>query len=653
MCLNVCNIGLKKFPDELNLLCLKARTSITLKLFNEANKNLKKAIQIDSDFIMARDTHGDLLLIQGKPIEALKEYKHVRELDPNHFQIEEKIKRAETVRQELENLLNDRAKKKDKASQKRMSFKDEIKKAVAFEKEGSKQEAEDIYRDILKKDSGHVEASTLLARIAMDYQHYKDAEIFLKNALKKAPDYARAWSDLVRAQQEQDKHHEATESAEQLVIINPDFPESHMIYAGAVGAAGDHHGAIKAYQQVIELDANKPGAYSSMAHHLKTIGQTEEAIKAYRQSIKIKPDHTEAYWSLANLKTFKFEDREINTMKRLLKDNNLSDEARVHLNNALGFEYESQENFRKAFAHFHECNLLRRKSESYDPVETVNQHEKIISTFNENIFRKSTTTKSDVTPIFIVGLPRSGSTLIEQILSSHSQIEGTYELNDLPKTINSIRRKHASEKRTFPEGVKDFTTEQWQAIGNEYLESTKQYRTEKPFFIDKTPNNFIFVGALKLAIPNAKIINARRHPLDSCLGSYKQLFASGQPFTYDLFELGEYYLEYQKLMDFWHKTLPDFVLDVHYEDVVQNLEEEILRILEFCELPFEEDCIYFYKTKRAVKTASSEQVRQPIYSSSVDLWKKYEDHLGDLIETLGDLLLKLPINQQPKAISKS
>ena len=637
----------------MNLLCLKARTSITLKLFNEANKNLKKAIQIDSDFIMARDTHGDLLLIQGKPFEALKEYRHVRELDPNHFQIEEKIKRAETVRQELENLLKDRAKKKDKTPQKRMSFEDEIKKALAFEKEGSKQEAEDIYRDILKKDSGHVEASTLLARIAMDYQHYKDAEIFLKNALKKAPDYARAWSDLVRAQQEQDKHHEATESAEQLVIINPDFPESHMIYAGTVGAAGDHHGAIKAYQKAIELDANKPGAYSSMAHHLKTIGQTEEAIKAYRQSIKIKPDHTEAYWSLANLKTFQFEDREISTMKRLLKDNNLSDEARVHLNNALGFEYESQENFKKAFAHFHECNLLRRKSESYDPVETVNQHEKIISTFNENIFSKSAATKSDVTPIFIVGLPRSGSTLIEQILSSHSQIEGTYELNDLPKTINSIRRKHSSEKRNFPEGLKDFTTEQWQAIGNEYLESTKQYRTEKPFFIDKTPNNFIFIGALKLAIPNAKIINARRHPLDSCLGSYKQLFASGQPFTYDLFELGEYYLEYQKLMDFWHKTLPDFVLDVHYEDVVQNLEEEILRILEFCELPFEEDCIYFYKTKRAVKTASSEQVRQPIYSSSVDLWKKYEDHLGDLIETLGELLLKLPISQQPKAISKS
>ena len=653
MCLNVCNIGLKKFPDELNILCLKARTSITLKLFNEANKNLKKAIQIDPDFIIARDTYGDLLLIQGKPIAALEEYRRVRELDPNHFQIKEKIKRAKTVRQELENLLKERTKKKDKSSPKKMSFEDEIKKALAYEKEGRKQEAEDIYRDILKKDSGHVEASTLLARIAMDYQHYNDAEVFLKNALKKAPDYARAWSDLVRAQQEQDKHSEATESAAQLIKINPDFPESHMIYAGAVGAAGNHHGAIKAYQKAVELDANKPGAYSSMAHHLKTVGQTEEAIKAYRQSIKVKPDHTEAYWSLANLKTFQFEDTEINSMKKLLKDNNLSDESRVHLNNALGFEYESQENFRKAFAHFHECNLLRRKSESYDPVETVTQHEKIISTFNENLFSQSTATKSDVTPIFIVGLPRSGSTLIEQILSSHSQIEGTFELNDLPKTINSIRRKHSSGKRNFPDGVKDFSTEQWQTIGNEYLKSTEQYRTKKPYFIDKTPNNFIFIGALKLAIPNAKIINARRHPLDSCLGSYKQLFASGQPFTYDLFELGEYYLEYQKLMDYWHKTLPDFVLDVHYEDVVQNLEQEILRMLEFCELPYEESCLYFYETKRAVKTASSEQVRQPIYSSSIDLWQNYEDHLEDLIETLRDLLLELPINQQPKVISKS
>lgn len=649
MCLNVCNIALKRFPEELNFLCLKARTSITLKLFDEAKKSLNKALKINSDFVIAREIYGDLMLIQGKPNEALREYRRVQGLHSKHPNIDEKIKRAVNLNKQLKDLQAKRTKTKT-TSQKTMSFEEEIKKALELEKEDNKKDAEDIYRGILKKDSSHVEASRLLARIAMDYQHFKDAEVFLKNALNTAPDYSRAWSDLVRAQQEQDKHQEATESAEQLLTLNPEVPESHMIYAGALGASGDHYGAIEAYEEAIKLDNDRPGAYSSMAHHLKTIGKTKEAIDAYRQSIKIRPTHTEAYWSLANLKTFQFNDDEIAVMKRLLEDESLPDESRVHLNNALGFEYESQNNFKTAYHYFHECNRLRRKSESYDPVETVTQHEKIISIFDHNIFKNPSAKISPVTPVFIVGLPRSGSTLLEQILASHSQVEGTHELNDLPKTINSIRRKHSGGKRNFPEGVEDFGIEQWQAIGDQYLQSTEQYRTDKPFFIDKTPNNFIFIGALKLSIPNAKIINARRHPLDSCLGSYKQLFASGQPFTYDLFELGEYYLEYQELMNYWNEILPKFVLDVHYEDVVQNTENEIKRILEFCELPFEENCLHFYQTERAVKTASSEQVRQPIYSSSLNLWKQYEDSLTDLIDTLNDVLIKLPEDQQPKRL---
>ena len=226
-------------------------------------------------------------------------------------------------------------------------------------------------------------------------------------------------------------------------------------------------------------------------------------------------------------------------------------------------------------------------------METETQHEKIIAIFDKKFCDQPAAAASNISPIFIVGLPRSGSTLIEQILASHSQVEGTHELSDLPRTMQSARRK-GSIKKSFPESVEHFRLQQWIEIGLDYLNSTQKYRTDRPFFVDKTPNNFIFAGVLKLALPNAKIINARRHPLDSCFGSYKQLFASGQPFTYDLFELGEYYIEYQHLMEYWHEMIPDFILDVHYEKVVNDLEVEVKRILDFCGLNFEENCLRFY-----------------------------------------------------------
>ena len=423
-----------------------------------------------------------------------------------------------------------------------------------------------------------------------------------------------------------------------------------MLYAGIIGSAGRHEAAIIAYEKAIKLSPQKAGAFSSMAHHLKTIGRQDEAIAAYRHSIAIKPDHTESYWSLVNLKTFQFKDEEIDTMQALLLKKDLSDESRVHLHNALGLEYESRKEYQKSFDNMTKCNQLRRKAESYDPVETELLHQKIITIFNAGFFEQDAADVSDVSPIFIVGLPRSGSTLLEQILASHTQVEGTYELSDLSRTMQSVRRQNPRGKKSFPESLEHFNLQQWVAIGQGYLESTQKYRTDRAFFVDKNPNNFTFIGALKLALPNAKIINARRHPLDSCYGSYKQLFASGQSFSYDLVELGEYYLQYQNLMEYWHQVLPNFILDVHYENVVNDLETEVERILDFCGLPFEEHCLRFHETERAVKTASSEQVRQPLYSSSVNLWRNYENNLGDLIEILKPLLIQLPKSEQPLSL---
>ena len=646
MCLTVCNVTLQQFPKDINLLCLCARANIALRLFKDAKKSLDKAILIAPDFAIARDTFGDLLLIQGKPDRALKEYQNALQLDPDRPRITEKIDQAKAMQIELQKLQQ-AVQKDDKAAPKlRMSFEDEMAQALEHQEADRNQEAEDIYRSILKRDPNHVEAARLLARIAMDHERYGEAEIFLTHALQNAPDYARAWIDLVNAQQQQDKYDEATKSALELLKITPDSPESHMMHAGVIGSAGRHEEAIMAYEKAIALEPEKPGAFSSMAHHLKTIGHQDKAIAAYRQSLVIKPDHTESYWSMANLKTFQFDDEEIDAMQALLLQKNLSDESRVHIFNALGHEFESRKDYPKAFDYFSSCNQLRRKSESYDPVETETQHEKIISIFNKEFFKQTAADVGEVSPIFVVGLPRSGSTLIEQILASHSQVEGTHELSDLPRTMQSARRRSSIHK-SFPESIQHFGLDQWVEISQDYLKSTQKYRTDRPFFIDKTPNNFIFAGVLKLALPNAKIINARRHPLDSCFGSYKQLFASGQPFTYDLFELGEYYLEYQQLMEYWHEVIPNFILDVHYEKVVSDLEVEVKRILDFCNLSFEENCLRFHETERAVKTASSEQVRQPIYSSSVNLWRNYESNLGDLIEILKPLLLELPKSDQP------
>jgi hypothetical protein len=314
---------------------------------------------------------------------------------------------------------------------------------------------------------------------------------------------------------------------------------------------------------------------------------------------------------------------------------------------------EGRKDYDRAFHHFEKCNEARRPLELYDPVDTESTYDRMIELFDpEFIASHSGNPETAVTPILVVGLPRSGSTLIEQILASHSRVDGTHELGDLVRAVQVIRKEHNRRGR-FPEMLKNLSLEQWRRIGEEYLQRTEIHREGAPFFVDKNPNNFVYTGILKLAIPNAKIINARRHPMDSCLGSFKQLFASGQPFTYDMTELCEYYLQYQRLMDHWHEVLPGFVLDVQYEEVVADLETQVRRILDFCGLPFEEACLRFHETERAVKTASSEQVRQPIYSSSVNLWRKYEAHLGEMVHILKPLLKSLPAEDRPASLAEN
>ncbi|MDH5345583.1 MAG: sulfotransferase, partial [Gammaproteobacteria bacterium] len=320
--------------------------------------------------------------------------------------------------------------------------------------------------------------------------------------------------------------------------------------------------------------------------------------------------------------------------------------------NALGFHHEAARDYDRAFHYFSRCNAVRRKQEYYDPVETEFLYDRIIDVFDSELLAKKTAEPdADATPIFIVGLPRSGSTLLEQILASHSRVEGTHELSDLPRVVRSLPGL-GNSRRLYPEALKDAEPGVFAGIGRSYIERTKKYRAGLPFFIDKNPNNFVHVGLLHLALPNAVIINATRHPLDSCVGSFKQLFAKGQAWSYDLSDIGEYYLQYERLMAYWRDALPGRVLDVRYEDVVADLDGQVRRILEHCGLPFESACLEFHETERAIKTASSEQVRQPIYQSAVGRWRHYETQLETLIEILEPALRRLPEGERPQMLQK-
>jgi Flp pilus assembly protein TadD len=627
----LCDQGLNQYPNDANILCLNAQALIAAKNLEAAHSNVSKALKTHPDFATAHEVYSDLLLIEGKFEQAIGGYQHALKLAPDRSHINSKIARGKQLLQSLDSdaqePLND------------LAFNKELAQARQHKADEEPEKAEEIYRSILRQNPNHAEAMRLLAAVATVHRKHEDAELLLSRAVSVAPKFSRGWLDLAKTQLELGKHPEAVASAETLISLSPDIAESHVALANTQAQSNLTEQSINSYRRALEINPAHPGAFSGLAHQLKTIGRQQEAIATHRQNIALNPTNSEPYWNLANLKTFRFEDTEVADMEALLEDEGLEDLSYVQLCNSLGLEYEGRKDYDRAFSYFQRCNDRHRQSEKYDPIG----HEVLIgmikNTFSyEFLNQHKELGLEDQSPILIVGLPRSGSTLIEQILASHSQVEGTHELSDLAQVVQDIKKTGAKGSH-FPENLTQLPTQAWADIGQQYIDRTLKYRSGSPRFIDKNPNNFIYAGLLKLALPKAKIINARRHPLDSCFGSYKQLFASGQPFSYDLTELGEYYLQYQTIMDHWHQVMPGAVLDVDYEMVVADLDTQVRRILDYCELPFEEACLRFHETDRAVKTASSEQVRQPIYASSVNLWKNYEPHLEELIEVLEPLLL--------------
>jgi len=640
----ICRQALNAHPRDANLLCLLGASLIRQKKPVEAEHTLSRAVRLYANFSRAHEGLAESLIMQGRTAEALKSLEQAAKLEPGSPSIS--LKRAKVLdsmgrAEEANAYYEDTVKQRP--------YRQDLARGLNLQVMGNLRDAESIYKDVLLKDPENVDALRLLAGIAIKAKQFNDAEVLLNRALEKAPDFHQCLIDLGQARIELDRVDEALEAYKRAIRVKPG---NVLAYAGAgtaLALVGRHDESIEYFEQGLKVAPGHSRSLCGIGHVLKTVGRQDESIALYRECCERAPSYGEAWWSLANLKMFEFEPDEVAVMEEQLGGKDLDKESRANIQFALGKAYEDRKDHDRAFEYYKAGNDNRRERESYDPVQTMDLHDKFIKTFSGD-FLKSHEGSGDSShaPIFIVGLPRSGSTLIEQILASHPDVEGTHELPELSRVARSIGLKR-TDRKSYPEAVAELSGDEFAELGEQYLKLAERHREmEKPRFTDKLPNNFVHAGFVSLILPNAKIIDARRHPLDSCLGSYKQLFARGQPFTYDLFELGEFYIEYRRIMDHWDDVLPGKVLSVQYEDTVEDLESQVRRILEYCELPWDDACLRFYETKRAVKTASSEQVRSPIYKGAMHRWRNYEAHLGPLIEALEPILETLPEDWQPE-----
>jgi tetratricopeptide (TPR) repeat protein len=500
-------------------------------------------------------------------------------------------------------------------------------------------EAEQLIRHFLLTHGNHIEAMRLLAKIGVKLEVLDDAELLLESVLLLAPDYNAARYDYAYVLMERHKHAKAIEELDKLLAIAPQDRSYRTAYATALVGLGVHDTAIARYRELLLETPRAHDIHLSIAHALKTTGRRAEAIEFYRSAAAIRPNYGDAYWSLANLKTYAFADEEISRMRaeESAQATDLTD--RYHLCFALGKALEDRGDYEDSFAYYKRGNALKKSQSRYKPefIEHIAQLQPSVCTKDFFAARRGVGCQS-AEPIFIVGLPRAGSTLLEQILASHSQVEGTLELPEIPRLAQELQGRESSDANPrYPAILRDLTAADFQKFGETYLAETRIYRTGKPRFIDKMPNNFRHIGLIHLILPNAKIIDARREPLACCFSNFKQLFAKGQEFTYSLEDIGRYYRSYVQLMQHWDTVLPGKILRVQHEAVVEDLEGNVRRMLEFCGLPFESGCVEFYKTERSVRTASSEQVRQPIFKEGLDQWRHFEPWLGPLKEALGDL----------------
>jgi tetratricopeptide (TPR) repeat protein len=635
--LNLLKVLLKENPNHIDILYLSAVSTRFLKQFEVSRKHIEQLLFNAPDMGRAYQELGHLNRDMGNEEKAVMHYRQACELNPalpsswsylhKYF---EKIQNKPAADHALEQI------KKLQSLPGLLLFIEQILN------EGRLGLAETKCRAFLKENPTHTYAMSLLAEIANRFGYFDDSEFLLQKAVEFKPkdgDLRLKYASILRKKQK------FAQTTEQVNILCDQFPDNlnyQAQKASDVMQGGDHSKAIIMFDDILKKNPYNFSTLTSKGHAQKTLGSTDQAIKSYQSAYQIKPDHGEAFFSLANLKTYSFSDYELDSMRQQVErvDLSLRDKAYFHFALAQGCEVKGE--YEEAFFHLDRGNQIKNDQSKYSIENMEREFQAQIDICDDSFFKELGQGGNDTRdPIFILGLPRAGSTLIEQILASHSMVDGTLELPNILSMAQSLRGDDIYGKEgNYPKSMESLTLEQREAFGKNFIEDTRMHRKDAPMFTDKMPNNFRHIGLIHLIMPNAKIIDARRYPLDCCFSMFKQLFAQGQEFTYGLEEAGSYYNSYVKLMNHWDKVLPGKVLRVNNEDVVDDLEGQVTRMLEFIGIPFEEECISFYKTERLVRTPSSEQVRKPVNKDGMERWKPYAKYLKPLLNVLDEDLLK-------------
>ena len=637
------NEVLKAYPDDPNASYTQAIVHRMRKNPSAAIATLDKLISTHPDFARAYQEKGINQLMLSNPKEAGIVLEEAVALDPSLI---ESWKLLVPLYKKWGSPREDEARQQVKLL---VDLPKELVTVISYLSANRLVDAERLCRYFLRENKTHIEGMRLLAEIATRNNVLDDAEFLLETVTELAPNHIDARVQFTQVLHKRQRFHKAFDHAKKLLR---DFPESkeriQRAYASACFGAGHNDEAIGHYLEMIEREPSDHFLRVGLGNIYSAVGQNDEAVLSFKKAAQLKPNYGDAYWSLANTKSYKFDDKQLSEM--LVAEEGHTDDPidKIQLAFAIGKAYEDRKDFERSFFYYERGNSLKAETTHYDPEQLQRRIDSQIEICSTNFFEDKEGLGNNATdPIFVLGLPRAGSTLLEQILASHSLVDGTMELHniiDLAKRLRGRDRTTEGVPR-YPKVLEELEDSYFKKFGTQFIEDTRIYRGDAPFFIDKMPNNFFHIGLIKLVLPNAKIIDARRHPMACCFSGYKQLFGEGQEFSYGLESMGNYYRQYVKLMDHWDQVLPGFVLRVQYEEVVENLESEVNRILNFCGLPFQDACLNFHQTKRSVRTPSAEQVRQPIYKSGLEQWTNYKEYLQPLIDSLGtEVMERYPIS---------
>ena len=619
---------LRIFPNELNSIYLLIDCFIKINKPLEALEYTHKALSFKSD-------DKKLLLLEIRLNEFLERYSEAIVLLKTFIS---KYSDFSALKQ-LSNLLvkQDKADEADDIVKQFFENNEDyglLYKGVRHLHASRYRKAEDAFKKLLIEDENNIDALRFMGILAFKSGNHDIAEAMFTKALRLDPTYSLVWANLAQVYSVTGQLDKAKKSFKNILNMEPRNGLIWAEYGTVLTKLANYEESKNAYLKALNFKSDSPRVHLSLGHVYKTMGEIENSIDSYKNSIIQNKLSGEAYWSLANLKTYSFSENEIKVMEETLKED-MSDIERSQIHFALGKAYEVKKDFDNSFNNYFKGNEVKKGLIKYSSDDTTDNTKRILDFFNLETIRdlsKSSTVDQD--PIFILGMPRSGSTLVDQIISSHSKVDGTQELPNIIKIASEL---NSNNQNTYPEILKELDESKLSEMGNNYLSETTWARKNAPFFIDKMPNNFIHIGLIKTILPNAKIIDTRRDPMDTCFSCYKQFFARGQLFTYSLEDLGNYYTDYIKAMNHWHNVYGKDIFTVHYDNVINKTEETIRELIDYCNLSFEKECLEFYKSSRPVKTPSAEQVRQPIYKSGLNYWKNYEKHLVPLKKIIDEI----------------